>query len=201
MIRHDLRMATRALLVALLAHPAWAMALTPSEIFRRAAPSVVVVLAVDSSEQTKTLGSGVVVAQDRVVTNCHVTDEGPVVYVVRDGQRTQARVVERAADEDLCLLQVATGDAPVARLRRSAGVQVGEAVYAIGNPRGLEQTLSPGLISQIRHAEGRMLLQTTAPISPGSSGGGLFDEAGLLIGITVAQLKDAQNLNFAIPVD
>ncbi len=159
------------------------------------------VLAVDERDRPKGIGSGVVVAQDRVITNCHVSDSAAQLYVKRDGERVKARVIERAADKDLYLLQVPTGNAPVVRLRRSSDLQIGEPVYAIGNPQGLEQTLSPGLISQLRQTEKGLLLQTTAPISPGSSGGGLFDEAGLLIGITVGQFKDAQNLNFAIPVD
>ena len=201
MIHHDPRMARGALALCLIAHAATAWGLTASEVFRRAAPSVVVVLAVDARDQTKGTGGGVVVAQDRVITNCHVSDAAAIVYVKRDGERVKARVIERATEKDLCLLQVPTGNAPMVKLRRSADVQIGEAVYAIGNPQGLEQTLSPGLISQLRQTEKGLLLQTTAPISPGSSGGGLFDEAGLLIGITVGQYKDAQNLNFAIPVD
>ena len=201
MIHHYPRMARGALALCLLVHAAAALGLSASEVFRRAAPSVVVVLAVDERDQTKGTGGGVVVAQDRVITNCHVSDAAAIVYVKRDGQRLKARVIEREVDKDLCLLQVLTGNAPVVKLRRSADVQIGEAVYAIGNPQGLEQTLSPGLISQLRQTEKGLLLQTTAPISPGSSGGGLFDEAGLLIGITVGQYKDAQNLNFAIPVD
>ena len=194
-------MARAALALCLLVYAAAALGLSASEVFRRVAPSVVVVLAVDGSDQTKGLGSGVVVAQDRVITNCHVSDAAAVVYVKRDGERDKARVIERATDKDLCLLQASTGNAPVVKLRRSADVQIGEPVYAIGNPQGLEQTLSPGLISQLRKTEKGLMLQTTAPISSGSSGGGLFHEAGLLIGITVGQYKDAQNLNFAIPVD
>ena len=200
-MHRDPRMASAALALCLLVYATIALGLSASEVFRRVAPSVVVVLAVDGSGQTKGLGSGVVVAQDRVITNCHVSDAAAIVYVKRDGARVKARIIERAADKDLCLLEVATGNAPVVKLRRSADVQIGEPVYAIGNPQGLEQTLSPGLISQLRKTEKGLLLQTTAPISSGSSGGGLFDEAGLLIGITVGQYKDAQNLNFAIPAD
>ncbi len=200
-IHHDARMARGVLALCLFVHAATALGLSASEVFRRAAPSVVVVLAMDESDRSKGIGGGVVVAQDRVITNCHVSDTAALVYVKCDGERLTARVIERAADKDLCLLQVSTGNAPVARLRRGADLQIGEPVYAIGNPQGLEQTLSPGLISQLRQTEKGLLLQTTAPISPGSSGGGLFDEAGLLIGITVGQFKDAQNLNFAIPVD
>lgn len=76
-------------------------------------------------------------------------------------------------------------------------------MFAIGAPRGLELTLSNGIISQLRVEKNDVLpmIQTTAAISPGSSGGGLFDLRGNLIGLTTSQLKDAQSLNFAIPVD
>jgi hypothetical protein len=80
---------------------------------------------------------------------------------------------------------------------------VGEKVFAIGNPRALEVTLSEGLISGLRGewADGSHVVQTTAPISPGSSGGGLFDAEGRLVGITTFQRRDSQNLNFALPSD
>ena len=201
MIHLDPRLTRAALALCLFLHTAAALGLSASEVFRRAAPSVFVVLAVDERDQTKGTGGGVVVAQDRLITNCHVSDTAALIYVKRDGQRVKARVIERATDKDLCLLQAPTGNAPVARLRRSSDLQIGDTVYAIGNPQGLDQSLSPGLISQLRQTETGLLVQITAPISPGSSGGGLFDEAGLLIGITVGQIKDAQNLNFAIPVD
>ena len=72
-------------------------------------------------------------------------------------------------------------------------------MFAIGAPRSLERTLSEGLVSGLRHQPGRNLVQTSAPVSPGSSGGGLFDEKGNLIGITtLASLVGAQNLNFAV---
>jgi tetratricopeptide (TPR) repeat protein len=72
-------------------------------------------------------------------------------------------------------------------------------VYAVGAPEGFELTLSEGLISSLRPFEGVQLIQTTAPISRGSSGGGLFDAQGRLIGITTFYVKEGQNLNFALP--
>jgi S1-C subfamily serine protease len=74
-------------------------------------------------------------------------------------------------------------------------------VYAIGTPQGLERTLSQGLVSAMRETSEGTVIQTSAPISPGSSGGGLFDTQGQLVGITTFQTKTGQNLNFAIPVD
>lgn len=77
---------------------------------------------------------------------------------------------------------------------------VGDEVYAVGNPRGLEGTFSAGIISGIRTAEDARILQITAPVSPGSSGGPVLTIKGTVIGVAVAFLKGGQNLNFAIPV-
>jgi tetratricopeptide (TPR) repeat protein len=84
-------------------------------------------------------------------------------------------------------------------VRRSSDVSVGERVYAIGSPGGLEVTLSEGLVSGLRDFENVSVIQTSAAISHGSSGGGLFDSEGRLVGITTFFLKGGQNLNFALP--
>lgn len=81
----------------------------------------------------------------------------------------------------------------------SSTVATGERVYAIGAPEGLELTFSEGVVSSLRETEGVHIIQTSAPTSPGSSGGGLFDAQGNLIGITTFQLKEGQSLNFALP--
>jgi hypothetical protein len=86
-------------------------------------------------------------------------------------------------------------------VRASSKLATGEHVYAIGSPEGLELTFSEGVISALRDTEGVRMIQTSAPISPGSSGGGLFDAQGNLIGITTFQLKEGQSLNFALPGD
>ena len=87
------------------------------------------------------------------------------------------------------------------KVRPYADVKVGERVYTIGTPKGLELTLAEGIVSSKRAADGTRYVQTSAPISPGSSGGGLFDAQGNLIGITTFMLKDSQNLNFAIAAE
>src|SRR6516225_1013196 len=81
----------------------------------------------------------------------------------------------------------------------SDAVQVGDSVYAVGNPEGLEGTFSQGIVSGIRESGGDRLLQITAPISPGSSGGPVLNEKGEVIGVSVATFRDGQNLNFAVP--
>jgi hypothetical protein len=87
----------------------------------------------------------------------------------------------------------------VLSLGNSDAVQVGEAIYAIGNPEGLEGTFSQGIISSIRKVGADKLLQITAPISPGSSGGPVLNIKGEVIGVSVATSAKGQNLNFAIP--
>lgn len=90
---------------------------------------------------------------------------------------------------------------PVDAARKSTSLEVGETLFAIGSPRGQENTLSQGLLSGIRRDSGITYIQTTAPISPGSSGGGLFDQYGNLVGITTLEISDSQSLNFAIAID
>lgn len=175
--------------------------LSPTEVFKAASPSVVVIEALDADGRTQLQGSGVVVAVGQVVTNCHVVDQARVL-VVRE--RTGDRYGElryRDPKRDLCQLSVSSLDAVPVKTRPVDSLQIGESVYAIGAPRGLELTLSNGLVSSLRPLQGAALIQTTAAISPGSSGGGLFDAQGRLVGITTLYLEDSQSLNFAVPTD
>src|SRR5262249_49670558 len=97
--------------------------------------------------------------------------------------------------------QAASFTRPLHGIAATDDLQVGQRVYAIGAPQELELTLSDGLISGLRQTEGGsiQLIQTSAPISPGSSGGGLFDQDGRLVGITTFFVEEGQNLNFALP--
>jgi hypothetical protein len=100
---------------------------------------------------------------------------------------------------DLCIVSARTESRPSVEIAALGDIKVGQAVYAIGNPLDLAQTLSNGIVSSIRIQDGFSVIQTTAPISPGSSGGGLFLNDGRLIGITTFTFSEGQNLNFAIP--
>jgi hypothetical protein len=99
----------------------------------------------------------------------------------------------------LALLKVG-GSAPVLNLGPDSKPAVGDKVYVVGNPLGLEGTFSEGIISGIRSIESDSILQMTAPISPGSSGGPVMNDSGTVIGVAVATFKDGQNLNLAVPV-
>jgi hypothetical protein len=173
---------------------------TAASVFATAAPSVVVVEALDASGGRVALGSGVVVANHEVVTNCHVIKAGISLRVHQRKSRSVATLLSADQDHDLCTLKVPELSAPPARIRGNEPLQVGENVYALGAPQGLELTISEGLVSSLREHEGAFLIQTSAAISPGSSGGGLFDQAGKLVGITTFSVTGGQNLNFALPV-
>lgn len=166
--------------------------LDPIEIFRRAARSVVAIRTVGAQ------GSGVVIAPGRVLTNKHVV--GPAMVLYQNDKRWQARLEWLHPTEDLATLSAENLDLPVAEQREDL-VRVGERVYAIGAPQGFQLTLSDGLVSGLRRfgPEGSTI-QTTAAISPGSSGGGLFDAHARLIGITTFGWRGGENMNFALPV-
>lgn len=175
------------------------VALSPEELFARTSASVVRINA--QTGQGGLSGSGVVLGPGTVITNCHVARSGARLRVLQGAQSFDASVELADESHDLCRLSVPGLDAPGAVLGRAGNLRVGQKVYAIGSPRGLDLTLSDGLVSSLRQTPEGALIQTSAPISPGSSGGGLFTEDGQLVGIVTFQVRDGQNLNFALPVD
>ena len=176
-------------------------ALSAQQIFKHVAPSVMVVESLDANGKVAAFGSGVVIAPDRVITNRHVIEDGASFRVEHDGKKWPAKLVRVDPDHDLADLFVAGLDAPVVTVLDSSKLAVGETVYAIGAPEGLELTISEGLISGLRDFDKGRVIQTSAAISPGSSGGGLFDSQGRLVGVTTFYLKEGQSLNFALPAE
>jgi S1-C subfamily serine protease len=197
--------ASGAPLVALLLSfltPAMALADTPREIAKRVSPSVVLLVMEDGSGQPLGMGSGFVVHDGIVATNMHVIEGAARGYakLVDDKTKHDIRgIVASDAARDLVLLSVDGLKADALTIGDSKAVAVGDAVYAVGNPRGLEGTFSAGIVSSIRKIGDDSLLQITAPISPGSSGGPVVNSKGEVIGVAVATFKGGQNLNFAIP--
>jgi S1-C subfamily serine protease len=151
-------------------------------------------------------GSAVAVSTTQLVTNCHVV-EGALKLVLKQGnQEWPASIVRSDPATDRCVITAAgLMLQPVAGVRTYDSLEVGEPVYTLGAPVGLELTLSNGIISGRREEQGRHFVQTTAPISPGSSGGGLFDARGNLVGVTTLVLVGREHLNqalnFAIAAD
>jgi len=172
--------------------------LSPNELFKAVSASVFTVEALTTTGSVN-IGSGVAVKTNELVTNRHVVEKAVSLRVLKGNDSWMASVVGFDAKHDLCRLRVGGLEARSVFVRPSSSLDVGETVYAIGAPQGLEVTLSQGLISGLREYGDARLIQTTAAISPGSSGGGLFDTQARLVGITTFMLKDGQNLNFALP--
>lgn len=157
------------------------------------------------------LGSGLVVHEDGfIVTNAHVVEGVRRIKIVfSDGREFQAQIISADAAKDLAVLAVESdAKLPFIDLGRSSDLMIGETVIAIGNPYGYSNTVTSGVVSavgrDIQVTEGywlRGLIQTDAPINPGSSGGPLLNVNGELIGINTAVRAEAQNIGFAIPVD
>jgi hypothetical protein len=180
--------------------PPSALALTASQVYEQVKDSVVVVKAYDQTGKPVGLGSGVRLPSGDVITNYHVVKAG-VRYTVGQGTKAVPATVKAGdPDKDLCLLTAPGLTAKPARLGQAVKLKVGEPVYAVGAPQGLELSLSEGIVSQLRGGP-PPIIQTTVAISQGSSGGGLFNAEAELVGITTFYLKDGQNLNFALPVE
>ncbi|HQW10436.1 MAG TPA: trypsin-like peptidase domain-containing protein [Steroidobacteraceae bacterium] len=159
----------------------------------------------------QTLGSGVVVdLAGHIVTNHHVIDNAERVSVqLADGRQTVARIVGRDPDTDLAVLKVDLGRMAVMPLGRSDQLRVGDVVLAIGNPVGLTQSVTQGIVSgtgrgQLGVATFENFIQTDAPINFGNSGGALVNSNGELVGINTAVLAKSlgvEGIGFAIPVN
>ena len=193
------RHATLAAVLLSVAFTAYAK--TASEVYEQAARSTVVVENIDAQGEAQSMGSGVVLPDGDVVTNCHVV-KGFIRLKVRSGSKEHPATLRYSDwDRDVCSLSAPGLSAPAVVVGNSKTLKVGAKVYAIGAPKGLSLTLSDGIVSSLRPVDGGHYIQTTAAISPGSSGGGLFDENGALVGLTTFYLAEGQNLNFAVPVE
>lgn len=174
------------------------------EIAKKAFDSTVLLVMEDSNGQPLSLGSGFFVRDGEIASNLHVVAGAAKGYAKLVGQKTKYDIEGITAIDskyDLVLLKISVGRTQALPLGNSDSVQVGDNIYAVGNPQGLEGTFSQGIISSIREVGTDKVLQITAPISPGSSGGPVLNMKGEIIGVSVATFKSGQNLNFAIPSD
>jgi serine protease Do len=158
--------------------------------------------------RSRSLGSGFIIDKDgHILTNNHVVEKADEITVkLGTGKSYEAEVIGRDPKTDLALIRIkADGELPVAGLGDSDELKVGEWVVAIGNPFGLEQTVTAGIIS----AKGRVIgagpyddfLQTDASINPGNSGGPLFNLTGEVVGINTAIVAGGTGIGFAIPIN
>ena len=176
--------------------------MSPAEVFKKVRNSVWVLVSFNLKQgkpdlHNAALGSAVAVGPATLLTNCH-TLKGHAEHVIA---RADTDEVVPDLEGDRCIVEAQERLPAYVEIKPYSAVDIGEEAYSIGTPRGYELTMADGIVSAKRHFDGVRYLQTTAPVSPGSSGGGLFDGTGRLIGITTWTRKDSQNLNFAIAAD
>ena len=195
-------MKTRLICTFLLAcFTAPASALNPEKLFEKVSSSIFQVIAEQTQADGASSGSAVVVGPEQVVTNCHVLEKAKVIHIKHGNTLMRAYLEFPDVERDLCILRVADLKVAAPPIRELSQIAVGLRVYAIGAPRRMELTLTEGLVSAIRNDRGNKLIQTSAATARGSSGGGLFDDQGNLIGITNAGVSEGLALNFAIPAE
>src|SRR2546422_1777545 len=155
------------------------------------------------------LGSGFIFASDgQILTNAHVVAQARRIHVtLADGRTFDAGLVGSDPDVDVAVLRIGADHLPVAELGR-APLRVGQLVIAVGNPYGLNWTVTAGVVSALgrtldapRSRKMTHLITTAAPINPRNSGGPLVDSMGRVVGITTAMMLLAQGLGFSIPLD
>jgi S1-C subfamily serine protease len=173
---------------------------TPATVFRQTRLSVALIVGAGGDEVAQ--GSGFIVAKNRVVTNYHVIEGLSEAYVRFSDGHTEAvqGVVTADKSQDIAVLEVPTSGRPSLPLGDDIALREGDPVLALGAPRGLELTLTNGIVSAFRKSGGQFLIQNTAPIAPGSSGGPLLNSIGQAIGITSMQLTNTPGVYFSIGI-
>jgi len=201
MIRHLVSVAVLLVITAIPA--ATQTTFNSAEIAKKVSPAVVTIIV--HSESGQVTGSGFLISPDgKIITSLHVvrsTGRGSVELA--NGDIFDSFTV-RAIDErrDLAILQIPGFDLPVAELGNSNEVPPGEPVLFVGSPRGLQGTITVGVISAIRELpEGFKVIQTGAAANPGNSGGPLLNGRGQVVGVLGFKLTDSAGLNFAVPIN
>ncbi len=174
---------------------------TPSEIAKEVFPSVVLLVMADENRKPISFGSGFIVKKGVVASNYHVIKDstlGVVKIIGREDVQAIEGVIASDTEHDLVLLAVPGIQAPPLTLSHNLDLEVGDQVFVVGNPLGLEGTFSDGMVSAIREIKSVKIIQITAPISPGSSGGPVLNSKGMVIGVATESYVAGQNLNIAI---
>lgn len=175
------------------------------ELVKRIKPSAVAIETFDAKGTTLSRGSGFFIATDRVITNRHVIERASRVEIhLLNGKKYTAKgVIAVDGEGDLALLAVDVPQGQAVPIPFVKTVpQEGESIVVVGNPYGLEGSVSNGIVSAVREIPGYgKIIQITASISPGSSGSPVVNMAGQVIGVATLQAAEGQNLNFAVPAE
>jgi S1-C subfamily serine protease len=189
--------------LALASLPASGAVPSPREVAARITPAVVSIAAYDRWGDELSTGTGFLVdEQGTFVTNQHVLEGAASLKVeLSTGEQfTQVYSLVVDADRDIAILRIPAEQTPAAVLGVDRDLEVGDTIFVMGNPLGLDRTFSNGMVSARRVIEGSDTIQITAAISPGSSGGPVMNEHGHVIGIATWYLEHGQNLNMAVPI-
>jgi len=177
--------------------------LSPKEIFQKYSNRVVEVQAINSKGEVAATGSGFCWKGKAILTNFHVVEQARDIKIKQNTSINKVMYVQASMDQDWIQLFNLTGSdnnlyspVPIAE----SLPDVGENVIVIGNPEGLTNSLSTGVVSGLRNDGNNVWIQITAPISHGSSGSPVFDSKGRLLGLATLMVVDGQNLNFATPI-
>jgi len=176
--------------------------LSPETIAEMTLNNTVSIIMQDRNRQTLSLGSGVILDNGKVITNVHVISGATYGFVQKFNSQISYDIDGYFILDkynDLVLLSVPEINTQNRISIKNALPRVGERIYAAGNPQGLSGTFTEGIVSAIRSSNNNSLIQISAPISPGSSGGAIVNALGELIGIALGGIEAGQNLNFAIP--
>lgn len=198
--RETYALALIAVLVTMLV-PSSSSAQSASPAVRGAADRVVMLVGYDADGSVTSQGSGFYFGPGHVATNYHVIAGAAQVRILDiDGKTVGTALYADAIDArlDLAILP-APADGPAGLPLALHLPELGDHVWAFGSPKGLYGTMTDGIVSAVRERGGRTVVQISAPISPGSSGGPVLDERGRVIGVTVSSIRGGQNLNFAVP--
>lgn len=177
---------------------------TNQEIARMGLQSTVSIVIMDSNENLTSRGSGFFIEADKVLTNYHVIEDASSGFIIITGQDSSYAIVGVLGfdkNKDIALLKVEYESQSLLQLGDSDSTEIGDEVFAIGSPVGLEGTFSNGIVSSKRSFDDQEHLQITAPISPGSSGGPILNFKGEVVGLAVGSIVEGQNLNFAVPIN
>ena len=190
-----------AIIVLCLAMPSYSG--TATDVLNAVSPSLVMIQADNTNKNIRNKGSGVVVDADLVATNCHIIEDAGEIWVIYKGKEYTAKVQYADWDRDVCALSVRGINAQAAVRGNTNSLKAGSRIYAIKTRASPQLTpLAEGVILAIRSVDGGKFLQISTPVPPGSSGGGLFDEEGRLIGLMSYYLDIGdRQLYYALPVE
>jgi serine protease Do len=146
-------------------------------------------------------GSGVAIGHDRVATNCHVTRHAKAIAVAKGALRFKAVAQKTDSAHDLCVLEIPGLSVPGARIGSADRLHIGQTVFFYGFPRAMGMAYSEGRVEALHPFEGSVIVETSADFTSGASGGGLFNDAGELVGLATFLPVGHSMHTYAIPID